>query len=299
LALFQEALRSDPRMAAAWAGIASTRWIDTMETRLPRDEGLALVRQAAERALSIDPANGEALLRLANYHWASGDPAAAERVLQQAAAVAPNDPLLLSILSGRAMERGDFDEAVELQRKAVQQSPLVISSRHNLVVLLFVAGRYDEARAEFEQLSAINPRQSAPATVIGQSMLLGGDPGGALAYARTLPDGVERQQLEALSYFALGRAAEAEAALRRLETNESRSTAYRVAEVYAFRGDTDEAFNWLRRGLSVEVEDCPLSECWPESWVAMLPLLRPLHGDSRWAAIRTALVTSPLKPRRS
>lgn len=299
LALFQEALRADPRMAAAWAGIASARWIETMEMRLPREEGLTLVRQAAERALAIDPANGEALLRLANYHRASGDGAAAERVLQQAAAVAPNDPLLLSILSGRAMDRGNFDEAVALQRRAVQQNPLAVTTRHNLVVLLFVAGRYDEARAELEQLSAINPRQSVPATVIGQSLLLGGDPAGALAYAQTLPDGVERQQLEALSYFALGRAAEAESALRQLEVNESPSTPYRVAEVHAFRGDTDAAFDWLRRGIASEAKDCPLSECWPEAWVAMLPLLRPLHGDSRWAAIHTALATAPLKPRRS
>lgn len=299
LALFQDALRADPRMAEAWAGIASTRWIDTMEKRLPRDQGLVLVRQAAERALALDPANGEALLRLANYHWASGETAAGERVLQQAAAVAPNHPLLLSFLSGRAMERGDFDAAVELQRKSVQLNPLAVAPRHNLVVLLFVAGRYDEARAEFEQLSAISPPRFPPDTVIGQSLLLGGDPAGALQYARTLPDGVVRQQLEALSYFALGRATEAEAALQRLAANTSLSKAYRVAEVHAFRGDTDAAFAWLRRGIDVDAGNCPTNECWPEAWIAALPLLRTLHGDPRWPAIRTALVTAPVNPRRS
>jgi DNA-binding winged helix-turn-helix (wHTH) protein/tetratricopeptide (TPR) repeat protein len=299
LALFQDALRADPRMAEAWAGIASARWIDTMEKRLPRDQGLLLVRQAAQRALELDPANGEALLRLANYHWASGDKAAGERVLQQAAAVAPNHPLLLSFLSDRAMARGDFDTAVELQRKSVRLNPLAVTPRHNLVALLFVAGRYDEARKEFEQLSAISAPRFPPDTVIGQSMLLGGDPAGALQYARTLPDGVVRQQLEALSYFALGRATEADAALQRLEANTSPSTPYRVAEVYAFRGDTDAAFAWLQRGVDVDAGNCPLNECWPDAWVAALPLLRTLHGDPRWAAIRTALVNAPINPRRS
>jgi tetratricopeptide (TPR) repeat protein len=171
--------------------------------------------------------------------------------------------------------------------------------RHNLMVLLFVAGQYDEAQAEFRELNAISTPRFPPDTLIGQSLLLGGDPEGALRYAQSLPEGGVREQLEALSYFALGRRAEADAALERLAATTSEFAAYRVAEVHAYRGEADAAFVWLQRAASAESDDCPARECWPRAWVVSLPLLRPLHGDSRWAAIHAALVTSPLKPGRS
>jgi tetratricopeptide (TPR) repeat protein len=299
LTLFRETLRLAPAYAPAWAGIASVRWIDTMEGRMTRDHGLPLVREAAERALAHEPKNGEALIRLANYHRATGDAAAAERVMQRAFELAPDAPLVLTIRSGSALDAGRVDEAIALQRRAVQRDPLAIALRHNLMVLLFVAGHYNEAQAEFRELSAISPPLFPPDTLIGQAMLLGGDPEGALRYAQTLPEGGVRAQLEALSYFALGRHAEADAALERLAATPSEFAAYRVAEVHAYRGEADAAFVWLQRAASAESDDCPARECWPREWVVTLPLLRPLHGDSRWAAIHTALVTSPPKPRRT
>jgi DNA-binding winged helix-turn-helix (wHTH) protein/Tfp pilus assembly protein PilF len=299
LELYQQALRIAPDFAPAWAGIASVRWIDTMERRMARAEGVPLVRQAAERALTIDPANAEALLRLANYYMASGNQSAAEEAIGRAAAVAPNEPLVLGFQSSRAFGEGRLEEALALQRRAVLNDPIAVTPRHNLVTLLFVAGRYDEARAQFRELSAISPPRFPPDTVIGQSLLLSGDAAGALRYAQTLPTGVVREQLEALSYFALGRLKEADAALQRLAANPSKSTAYRVAEVHAYRGETDAAFAALRLAVEVDMHDCPQGECWPESWVAVLPLLRTLHGDPRWPAILTALIEAPARPRRS
>jgi DNA-binding winged helix-turn-helix (wHTH) protein/tetratricopeptide (TPR) repeat protein len=293
LVLFEEALRTEPHFAAAWAGIASVRWIDTMEGRIARPEGLALTRHAAENALAEDPSNAEALLRLANYHWASGDRAAGDRALQQAAEVAPDDPLLLSIQAGEAALAGRFDEAISLQRKAVQHTPLATPTRHNLAILLYLAGRFDEARAELSQLSAISNTPARPDLVIGQSLLLAGNYLGALDFARTLPAGTARTQLEALTFYALGRRMEADQALQRLVAHTSPSQGYRVAEVHAYRGETDAAFQWLQRSVNADdAGQCPPDECWPVGWVPALPLLRPLHSDPRWSAMRTAL-TAP------
>jgi len=289
LALFEESLRTDPRFAAAWAGIASVRWIDTMEGRHARAEGLALTRTAAENALAHDPANAEALLRLANYHRATGNSSAADKVMHAAALLASDDPLLLAIRAGEAASAGRFEEAVGLQRKVVQQTPLATPARHNLAVMLYLAGRFDEARVELAQLSAISPAQDRPDLIIGQSLLLAGNYLGALEFTRTLPAGVARTQLEALTYFALGRRAEADEALRNLIANAAPALAYRVAEVHAYRGDNEAAFQWLQRSATTGAAPCPDSECWPAGWVPTLPLLRPLHADPRWPAMRTAL----------
>jgi len=293
LALFEESLRTDPRFAAAWAGIASVRWIDTMEGRLARTEGLTLTRTAAEHALELDPSNAEALLRLANYHRAAGDPNAGEQLMRRAAVVAPGHPLLLAFRAGNAASEGRYEEAIDLQRQALRQTPLATPARHNLAILLYLAGRYDEARAELAQLDAISRAGDPPEVVIGQSLLLTGNHAGALEFAGALPAGVTRAQLEALAYFALGRRTEADEALRQLVAQAMPALSYRVAEVYAFRGDNDAAFHWLQRSAAANdaAIQCVVTECWPADWVPTLPLLRSLHSDPRWPAMRTALVS--------
>ena len=50
------------------AGLASAFWIDTAEGRLAREQGLAKARNAAERALSLDPRLVEAQFNRAIAH---------------------------------------------------------------------------------------------------------------------------------------------------------------------------------------------------------------------------------------
>ena len=69
---------------------------------------------------------------------------------------------------------------------------------------------------------------------------------------------------------------EADAALADLINNNADGAAYQIAEVYAYRGEKDQAFEWLERahrqrdsglvGLQVD------------------PFLKNLHPDPRWNA---------------
>ena len=52
----------------------------------------------------------------------------------------------------------------------------------------------------------------------------------------------------ALAYYALGRRQDSDAALNKLIATHQNDGAYQIAEVYAFRGETDKAFEWLDRG---------------------------------------------------
>ena len=112
---------------------------------------------------------------------------------------------------------------------------------------------------------------------------------GALEFAVTLPAGAARLQVEALAHHALGHRADADEALQQLVLQTAPAHSYRVAEVYAYRGDNDAAFEWLQRSVAAAATRCPVGDCWPTHWVPALPLLRPLQTDPRWPAIRTAL----------
>ena len=285
LALFEQALKIEPRYARAWAGIASVRWIDTMEGRVVRPQGLELTRAAAEQALQLDSSNAEAHLRLANYYRISGDLERGDALRRRAAALDPDDPLVLTFRASDAAGAGRFDEAVALQRRAVQAGPLSVATRRNLAVWLFMAGRFDDARVELVESHALSKRDAALDGVIGQASLLVGDYQAALELGLGMPQGPSRDQTLALAYFALGRRAESDAALRSLAQSVPDAMAYAVAEVHAYRGENDAAFEWLRRFAAADPSGCRSNECWPAAWVPSLPLLRPLHADPRWTLV--------------
>jgi tetratricopeptide (TPR) repeat protein len=80
---------------------------------------------------------------------------------------------------------------------------------------------------------------------------------------------------EALAYFAMGHKQEADATLDRLVTRYSAEAAYQIAEVFAFRGENDRAFEWLEKAY--RQHDAGLAA------VKGDPLLKNLWKDPRYA----------------
>jgi serine/threonine-protein kinase len=61
------------------------------------------------------------------------------------------------------------------------------------------------------------------------------------------PDEISRLSALPVAYWALGRKAESDAALKELETKYALDAAYSIAEMHAYRGEIDSAFRWLDR----------------------------------------------------
>jgi hypothetical protein len=85
-----------------------------------------------------------------------------------------------------------------------------------------------------------------------------------------------RVSLYAIAYYALGRKKESDAALSTLITKYHAGGAFQIAEVYAFRNQSDEAFEWLDRAYAQR--DSGLIG------TKVDPLLKNLHSDPRFAA---------------
>jgi thioredoxin-like negative regulator of GroEL len=168
--------------------------------------------------------------------------------------------------------------------------------RRNLAVWLFMAGHFEEARAELVESHAISNKSDALDGLISQAMLLSGDYRAALDHGLGMPEGPAREQVLALAYHALGRKAESDAALQTLAANAPDAMAYTVAEVHAYRGENDAAFEWLRRFAAADPGGCSRDECWPAEWVPSLPLLRPLRNAPRWPLLMLASAPAVIKP---
>jgi hypothetical protein len=83
----------------------------------------------------------------------------------------------------------------------------------------------------------------------------------------------------------MGRMADADETLRALIAAFGTTKPLRVAEVYAYRGDRDEAFKWLEA-----VSRLPLERRPDEGRFS--PFLEPLHTDPRWNRWTASVLTS-------
>src|SRR5204862_3771364 len=94
---------------------------------------------------------------------------------------------------------------------------------------------------------------------------------------------IEQEKIESwrmyglpIVYCALGRKADADAALNALIAKHEKDSAYNIAYVYAFCGDPDKAFEWLDK--AVTYQDPGLAEIVTEN------LYDKFHADPRWLA---------------
>jgi TolB-like protein/Tfp pilus assembly protein PilF len=152
---YQLAIQKDPNYALAYAGLASAyalRGQVPYDDMSPRD-AKPKAREAAERALQLDPQLAEAHSVLANvsfsYDWNFD---AAEHEFQQALALGPNDPTAHLWYSHYCLLRNRLQQAHEENSRTLELDP--VSPLFNTVraEIYYHARQYDEAVAQGRQI---------------------------------------------------------------------------------------------------------------------------------------------------
>ena len=295
--LFEEAVKLDPAYARAWANLAGAYSLQAWSVDPPSDALRAKQGDAAIRAVELDPELAVAHGRLAQYYWKSNESGKARQHFERAFALDPGDSLVLGMMANLAVDSGDFETAIAHQHESILHDPLSSGRRQNLGVMLIAAGRLDEALSAFRTLMEINPDAGPESEVeIPRILALLGRHAEAQAAALRLPRGRFRDHALALLHPSADYRAEADAALERLESyvpapevNLPEFTimdSVRLAEAYASRGMTDQAFGTLQRKLASLARH-------PEAMIytrqlrhesRLAPYLEPLHADPRWKA---------------
>ena len=206
------------------------------------------------------------------YDW---DWAAARREIQSALTEAPNDAYVLFIAAVESQVRGRMDEALKLINASLVQDPLNPSSYLILSYIQVRRGRSAEAEAALRRTLEISPTFTFAHYFLGLLVLARADPHGALTEVQKENDETLRLTGMAIVEFALGRKADSDAALRQLLSSTARR-AYEIARVYAFRGEQDNAFQWLDRAY--DQKDPYLYSIKGD------PTLKALEADPRYKA---------------
>lgn len=279
ISFFDEAIRLDPGYALAYADRAEAwSWVSDQTGNHTASE-IAAARNAArsdaEKAIAINPmlAEAHAALGWVRY-FVDWNFAGALAELRRADQLAPRSANIKYLLSNVLFYMGQIQEASAQIREAVELDPLVFSARDKLAQVLTAEGRLDEAEAQGRKAAELQPSASGShrRQVIGAVLRNDGDT--ALREAELEPSsGLGLFEL-ALARYAHSDHAAADAALAELIAKYRDFMAYQIAEVYAYRGETDSAFASLQRAYDTH----------DAGTLGMLidPLLRGLHSDPRF-----------------
>ena len=155
---FERATQLDPSYALAWAWLSRARIWQANEGLIPMEEGRRLSREAVERALSLNPNLAAAHAQMGrikqqvDYDWAG-----ANASFQRAVALEPGNPEHVGFAALSAADLGRFDEALKLNRQAIDLDPLNADSWEPLARTEFMMGQLDQSAADSKKALEMNP----------------------------------------------------------------------------------------------------------------------------------------------
>jgi tetratricopeptide (TPR) repeat protein len=272
---FKRALALDASYAPAWAGIATVGVRQVANGYSTTAKEFVVTRDAASKAIELDPKNGEAYAALGLVHMMAHEWAQADATLASAREIDPTDSSVFMNSAVLARALGRNADAVALFRQALEHDPLNLLARRYFARTLSFAGRTSEAEAEIRQVLDTNPAQPGAHYDLGRILVAKGQIEAAGAAFEAETDASWKEIGLPLKFHAQHRTAEANAALAALVSN-SAGAEFQVAETYADFGDADQAFKWLD---IAEERDVGII------WLHNDPLFKGLTGDPRFAMV--------------
>ena len=275
VSFFDQATRLDPDYALAYAERSEAwTWIADQSGEKQK-EAWAAAGNDAEKAVAIDPylAEAHAALGWVRFfaEWKFGEGLAE---LRRAKRLSPGNPTANDLLARVVVYRGQIQEAEKLARQSIELDPLTYQARNNLARILFAEGQLDEAEASARKSAELQPTAAGSHRWQTFVAIHRGDGEAALREAQLEPNEGYRHFEIALAQYARGDRPAADAALAELIAKDRDLLAYQIAEVYAWRGEKDKAFEWLQ--VAYDQHDTGILS------LLIDPLMRGLYDDARY-----------------
>ena len=276
----RKSVELDPGYAQAWAALARALfWFADQspagDPKVNRPKALA----AAERAIALAP-------NLADGYFARGvfrlgvlqDWPGARTDLERARLLNPGSPGILLNYGDLLATLGRLPEAITVSQEAAALDPLSADVPAMLSTVYLGTGQAALAEAAAKRALEISPEHERAARNLGFALLLQNRlPEARAAFHRSNHE-LFVSVGDVLVEHTLGHAAESQRVLDGILAKPYvLNGSYQIAQIYAWRGDVDRAFEWL--GHAVEQHDAGLT------YLKYDPLLRSLRGDPRYKAL--------------
>ncbi len=277
---FNQAIVKDPNYAQAYAALANAYILLLDRALIPAGEASPKIRDAAQRALEIDPALAEAHATLAavkeevDWDWAG-----AEAEYHRAIELNPNDVVAHHFYSVLLENLIRLPESMAENQKALALDPASPQANANEAGILSDMRRYDEALKKLNSLIAANP--DFPVYYFVRSVVdwHQGDLDAFVAdqvMAMKKSGGADKAAVFESGYRN-GKLKGACTGLIELLKNKSRTeyvSPYEIATMYAMMEDRDHTFEWLEKAYA--------ERSGRMEYIKMDDFFEPFHSDPRY-----------------
>jgi serine/threonine protein kinase/tetratricopeptide (TPR) repeat protein len=277
---FQQAIQKDPRYALAYAGQADAYALIEDLDVLPANEVTPKVKNAAGKALALDPnlAEAHASLGWAEFHdW---DWAAAEKEFSRALELKPSYAIAHSWYGEYWMALGRYDQALTELNRARELDPLSPITNLDLALRLYYSRQYPQALQQCGKTLAADSLFVPAHLCLGRAYEQTGAAARAVdefQKALELSEG-GTDELAALgqAYAVSHRDAEARKILEQLIDRSQQTYVQPVwmAVISLGLGDREQAFMWLQKAYQDR-----------SAWLVNLkadPWFDPIRSDPRF-----------------
>jgi TolB-like protein/cytochrome c-type biogenesis protein CcmH/NrfG len=285
IAFYEQAIAHDPNYALAYAGLSSAYILSPFYAGADRLSTSPKAKEAALKALRLDPNLAEAHLALGKVLFFSEiDLVGAMREYKRAIELKPNDAGAHHWYGNDALAAlGQFDEAIAEGRRSVELDPLSVVINADLGQTLYYAHRYDESARQLRKTLEIDPTSFYTHYTLGIALHGNGDLSGAIAEYEKAKQLSDNPLVSTLCATAKAQAGDKDAALRMLTELEKISQhrevlGYWRALLYLSLNKKEEALRWLEQSFA-ERDGSNIN------WIKVDPLLDSLHGDPRFEAL--------------
>jgi TolB-like protein/DNA-binding winged helix-turn-helix (wHTH) protein len=294
---FENATKQDTQYALAYAGLSDCYAVigAAIFGTMPAGEAAPKAKQAAQRALEIDPTLAEAETSLAtvkfNYDW---DWAGAEEGYQRAIQLNPNYATAYQRYSLLLTAMGRFQESFGQINKARELDPLSFSINFSLGWRLYLARQYDRAIVQLRNTLEMDQSYELPHLILGQAYEEKGAFDLAIPELRKAVDLSHGTPLMlsalAHAYARSGQRTEAQQLLTQLEAASKQQyvSPYYLAIVHIGLGEKEKALSLLETALTDRSNGL--------IFMAVEPELDPIRSDPRFIALERKLSLPNSKP---
>ncbi len=284
----RKAVELDPGYAQAWASLAGALfWSADQSAEGDPKVDWPKALAAAEKAIALAPGRADgyfargALRQAALQDW----PGARED-LERARSLNPGSPGILLSYGSLLAALGKLPEAITSLQAAAVLDPLSADVPAALSMVYLGTGQSALAEAAAKRALEVSPVHGRAARNLGFALLVQGRLPEARAAFHRSSNELFASMGDVMVEHALGRPAESRRALDGILAKPYvLQASYQVAQMYAWRGEADHAFEWL--GHAVEHHDAGLT------YLKYDPLLRSVRSDPRFAALLRKLNLPP------
>jgi eukaryotic-like serine/threonine-protein kinase len=250
---FQKAIEKDPTYAAAYAGLADSFLnLSTYEIRSPA-EVMPKAKDAAERALKIDPNLAEAHASLAAIRFYSLEPGDVEGEFKRAIELDPGYATAMHWYALSLAAQGRKEESLTEIKLAREIDPRSLIINANVGWCYYVAGDWDRAIEEEKNTLRLGPGFIVAHGYLGQAYMekkMYDQALGELRQTMSLaPGSMSRKAELGAAYARAGKVAEAKEILQEFQNAQGSKyiSSYDWAMLYSGFGNKQETIAWLRK----------------------------------------------------